>query len=995
LDSQYLASIQGASYLQKDTEILSDIFSVQIDWSEELGKKLWNQYLTEHRITTNDPALQGQLDNLLFVIEKINRYYGIDWSEVIRRTLLEGPAFAKYQKKFLDNCFNLHHLDKSDTIEGYFPINSYKEYFPQYILPFWKEECNDIVYSFLPTKTLSKKVEKEFKEALLSILPDNVDLNINLDRFIEHFSTTSSYIMSEDKTLPHLVQAWKKVPSIPKEYNCKRCKIPIEPGNTRDAVVLEPDALFAVEVMGQRVLRLLRRIPQSLMGRDNTSLVNRIKYLLLKGTKHSTYRRDYKKEGLARPQRLFELTLEVLSDKYPSYFEDFYLFLRYNLRLDEDVPGIGVKGEILHPTRGTGLGMMNEIVTLISIAISEMVLNRIEREVTPNIREKIIYGIWNDDSCFIGKYKHTEVFRQVDIQVHNDLDYILSEEKCVILKNGCWILGLGSSETFDCNVDYFYRVMIWSKMHCKNICFAKQFIRSLTYPMSVMDTVEEFINNFGYEFYPEESSQPAAFGGWLKPRERGIDTTLNSIDAGNIELLIRQFKGYLAEQEHPTRMKLTRMERLLKENEFRGTEFRFSFLSLELVKNKFFDFSNYFTDADSLKKRLVLSMTMKERSDDYWRISSRLRVQKYRERLTTLKNLEVTLTNLYLEKQAGRLVDLPKKWILKKTRYDFLCQYKYWFPEIKNPLDTVELYHRAQLRLEPENNKNVIHSDLIMDHLLQLDVIMEPKANVVMEGALPWSRNIDKRFLEWCPNPFLLLNHMNRNKVEIRLCNIPTEISELIKLPLKPSYYFANDRERKILDLANKHYDCLLEMSDAIIWNEFRKIEVDIHGHEVNWTTPKYVKIIRKMLHKHKMSVDIDDTHLSISLKYRECQRIEDEQRKASTYIEDEPIVFPDFKIGKDYDYQWMSKNFELKDGPEETIELEGDEPQEYNMLGSPDVSSSDDEAVDEDKFYEVKISLDAVGEEQEEVSSREEDSYYLDSSGGNESTDEEISDSN
>jgi hypothetical protein len=986
LDTQYLIAMDRSGYLEKEHELTSDVYNVLIDWTPDLGKNLWDQYIKKGCIETKDAALKAQLDILIFIIKRVKDYYGRDWTFVLRRTLLEGPEFTKYMKKSLDHGFNLHHCGDKSVIEGFVKHNSFEDYFPEYVLPFWKEECEDIRYSFLPCKEIPKKIENEYKSALREIIPKNINLDINLDRFLEHYSNSSSYLMSDNKTMPHLVQAWKTVPKIPKEYNCRRCEIAIDPGNIRDTVILEPDSLFAVEVFGQKILRLLRAIPQSLMGQSNVELERRVKHLLKRGKEHSTYRRDYKKEGLARPRHLLRYTLDVLTELYPGHFEDFYLFLRYNLRLNRDIPGIGQEDEILHPTRGTGLGMMNELVTLISIALYEMTLSRIETELVPNIRTKIKAGVWNDDSAFVGKYKYTDLFRQVDIQVHNDLDYILSEDKCVVLKNGSWILGFASSETYNVDKDYFFRFIIWSKFHCKNIVFAKNFIRSLTYPKTVMDTVKEFIANFGYEFYPEENTMPAAFGGWLKPRDQGMDTTLLSIDSCNLELLNRQYKAYLAEQERPSRMKLKRVDRLLKESEFRGAEFRFSFLSLELTKNKFFDFSQYFTDMDSLKKRLILSMTMRERSNDYWRIAARLRRAKYREKVEMV-NLEIRLTNQYLDDQAGRLVALPNKWITKKCKPDYYCQYKWWFPEVKNRLDTVELFHRAQLRIEPENNKSVIFPQLDIEHLKQLDAILEPKADVYMEGMLPWSREISTKILEWCPNPFLWLNYYNRKKVEIRLCNIPTEISDFIILPKKPSYYFASPQEEEILKICDKYYDCLLHPKEALIWKKFEPIEIDLHGHKPEWTTPQYPKMMWKKFKKHKIDIDFDDTYLTIAQKYRACVELEKPVYQPDT---SDYIIEWKSQSAKAFDTETYLKNRELLEDytPDNYIEVTEDQPQtRYHHISE----ESEESEPDENEFYAVKISTyDSEVIANDEQSSREDNFDYLDSDQGQETTSEE-----
>jgi hypothetical protein len=958
--------MKQGGFFHKDTDILNDVYSVRVNWSEDLGKELWDQYLKKGSISTKDKALQAQLDNLIFVKNKILDYYGIDNTESIKRTLLEGPSYAKYVKKSLEYGFILNN-NKNYSIEGFKPANSFKEYFPEYLLPFWYEETDDITYSFLPEKPISKKVESEYKQALLNILPDNVNLDIHEERFLNHFSTSSSFLRNGQGTVPHLVQAWKTVPTIPRVYNCKRVEIPIEPANIRDAVILDPDALYAVEILAQRTLRILKRIRWSLMGRDNNSLQKRVDYLLQQGKKFSCYKRDYKKEGLSRPRKVFEFTLDVLCEKYPKYFDDFYLFLNYSLVLDKDIPNIGKKGETVYPLRGTGLGMMNEIVTLISCAKTEMIFNRIERSITEKIRRRIQVGIWNDDSVFVGKRKYVEFFRQVDLQVCDQLDYYLNQEKTVVIDNSCWILGMASSISYDTNKDYFFRTIIWSKSSCRNICFAKSFIKSLTFPESVMDTVTEFISNFGYEFYPEERNEPAAFGGWIHPKKNGIDTTLERVSTADSTSIIRFYKAYHAIKEHPTRIKLSKVERKLKESEFRGCETRFQILSTDIIKNKFFDLSVYFTDQASLKKRLVLSMTMKERSNDYWRITSRLRLKKYKEKID-LQDIKTRLINEYLEEKAGKLVALPREYILEETHPEFYCQYKKWYPELDEYLDPIELIHRAQLQLEPESNKTVIHQELTISNLRQLDLEVEPKANVIMPGTLPWSRQISKEFLAWCPNPFIWLNYYNSNEQEIRFCKIPTVISDSIKLPEKASYYFAKGEEKNLLIMGDIYLDCLLSMKEMIIWDRFGEIEEIIHGHQMNWTTPTYVKDMWKMLKKWKLDVTLEDTAYSIAKKYQEAERRRDEFERSKNPILDYNI---DWTILKDEKQSVEAPLFALQDYANELDEYIPTDTPEIPIIQEVEINyyeseESSDHGIDSE-FIEAKINQGSDEEKQVE----------------------------
>jgi hypothetical protein len=305
-------------------------------------------------------------------------------------------------------------------------------------------------------------------------------------------------------------------------------------------------------------------------------------------------------------------------------------------------------------------------------------------------------------------------------------------------------------------------------------------------------------------------------------------------------------------------------------------------------------------------------------------------------------------------------VALPEEFIAETTYPTFYCQYKNWFPEINKHLDPIDLYHRAQLRLEPKSNITDIIPELEVSHLRQLDIEVEPKANVIMPGTLPWSRQIDKRFLAWCPNPFLWLNFYNSNQQEIRFCKIPTKIDDRIILPEKASYYFATAEERYLMLYGDIYSDCLLSTEEIIIWDKFDEIEIDLYHHKVNWTSPTHITMIWKLLKKWNMEVSITDTAYSISKKYLEAEKLE-EASKRSKEIFDYEITWPSsMEAVKLAPPSYALKTFddELEDYvPEESYNIEPiqEEIQYY------DSDESSDHAIEYD-FVEAKV----IGENEE-----------------------------
>jgi len=349
---------------------------------------------------------------------------------------------------------------------------------------------------------------------------------------------------------------------------------------------------------------------------------------------------------------------------------------------------------------------------------------------------------------------------------------------------------------------------------------------------------------------------------------------------------------------------MKKFEKQIKESEFRGLTPKFEFIYPELVENPYFDLSNYFVDPESVKKRLIRSLTMHERQEDWWRIASRLRQEKFKA-TRAREDSEIFLINKYLEKNPGRLIAIPKKYILESIEMDIYIENVHWSNKIEEPVDLIELQYRAQSRIEPEKNQT-IHTDLTLSNLRQLDAFLCPIINVNHHTICVWNRNVDVRFLRWCPSPMHWIMWYNEihDLGEPRFYQIPYKIDERIKLPLRPSYYFATPREQEILEFCDKHLDCFLSVEEAAVYLGLRQMDIDMWGKHLNYTTPEIYIHARKLLLEYEPNLDLRNLDFIPTL-YRLREIVESRKEKPASKFDYRDLELLDQRIDqsrvKDY----------------------------------------------------------------------------------------------
>jgi hypothetical protein len=404
----------------------------------------------------------------------------------------------------------------------------------------------------------------------------------------------------------------------------------------------------------------------------------------------------------------------------------------------------------------------------------------------------------------------------------------------------------------------------------------------------VRDTLSKLIAHWGYEFYCDEINQPYDFGGWFIPKDKGMNVTLDYIDAGDSALTRKQFKAFKAVQERATKLHFKEADRKLKTEDFGHTFSRmFSLLAPELEGNPFFSLDHYSCDPDSIKRRIIQGLALSRRQTKYWDITRDLRHRKYKERIKNTTLLHLELTNQILEKYRGRMLRLPK-WIFDSEVIDtkWYVQRKNWFPsnmrKANEDLDRLELSVGSQCRLQ-EDLFSTMRVQLNIDQLYYLDSLAEPFYFISFPGTIPYDERIAQEVLDWCPNIWLFINDYNRNEQEIRLCKIPTKVCDGIKLPSKPSIFFADEDEIPILRQRDRESQLFRLPSEVAVINEWKRVEKFLNDSWPFRTLDRLLleEWLLKMMRVHNFPKDLRGLELvkTYIRLYRELKVREDEER--------------------------------------------------------------------------------------------------------------------
>lgn len=398
------------------------------------------------------------------------------------------------RKSFL-RAFQAELIEPDEELIGvphYFIRNIDEIFNYLYLIP-WVVEKDSSKWRDVPLSEVRESTLSDFKDSLRAILPDDVKPADWAQIILE---PSSSAVYSGGKKAPN----WK-VRSSQKTYFARSIgtvvgsQVQTGPGQVRDIVILDVDALNTVKLIERQVSIILNQI--GVNGVGETREVLRSKYKRFQSQWEWFYCRDFKKEGLTKPRYLLKVMLEILQEKYPElpafkypgFFDDY---------------AIREHGHLFIPTRGHGLGMANALTSLMQYTIVRML----------NSEYACDAFITNDD-IIIGYNMWDEEVVNLDTQICEDLCMILNKKKSFVSRSG----GVFCEEYFSNNYnnfgqkDVFILSTLLMPLAARNVAHAKLMSRSLDYTQHP-EILEEIIEYWGYEFDPREAYAPSWAGGW-------------------------------------------------------------------------------------------------------------------------------------------------------------------------------------------------------------------------------------------------------------------------------------------------------------------------------------------------------------------------------------------------------------------------------------------------------------------------------------------------
>lgn len=239
-----------------------------------------------------------------------------------------------------------------------------------------------------------------------------------------------------------------------------------------------------------------------------------------------SYCRDFKKEGLTKPREILRVMMEELHLAYPTCkaFLDVGFFDRFRIILED--------GSIHEPRRGHGLGMANDLTTLMQIIIESMVRKR--TGISPKWS-----GYVNDDAALS--------FRNyAEASEYADEDRVVCESLSLIYKSKATFLSPTSIVMCEVYVQKMNPAAnvkaVFASESLKNLLKSinPSHARSMANLMNIENVDPEWLyeitDYWGWVLYRNEQSDPDWMGGWWRQIRLGIDVSFWNLKGHVLDL---------------------------------------------------------------------------------------------------------------------------------------------------------------------------------------------------------------------------------------------------------------------------------------------------------------------------------------------------------------------------------------------------------------------------------------------------------------------------
>lgn len=437
--------------------------------------------------------------------------------------------------------------------------------------------------------------------------------------------------------------------------------------------------------------------------------------------------RDIKKAGLTMPiKQLGPILRKVLIPRFKDLgFELIEALENFVLVLEDK--------KSFHPERGLGLGMGNNIWTLIQVVMFDILAHKVDFEVDG------LFG--NDDSAIF-------IFGEGE-ELENRLTTFIDEDQLL-----CKSLGIEQNykKMFTSTDLVFYEEYTRTKFIRKESRFdsnlgtirlsnsifeAKVLVNSLISSIGLVpQSVNEVINFFGYEFFPSEYKLDFRLGGWYTKRSHGLSLALREVyeseydtnilygmvEACSIDWTVSPEPGYdLDQDDRPFCRDRIELKRMLP----KGIKSAFLFMTRsELVK--FFNKAEVY----SRNLRIKLNRLSKTRQKVF---------NTYRKRSITPKQLSEVVKSKYND------LAIPRQEVPRFTR-----QYDVDLDKTSNPDNCRERSIHDEL-CQLHDNGYIEYND----RYKYKD--MNTRSFISNIGLKIKPDKLYKEYREYCDNPYALL----------------------------------------------------------------------------------------------------------------------------------------------------------------------------------------------------------------------------------------------
>jgi hypothetical protein len=522
----------------------------QIEWDEMKGYRLYlrvRDYFNAGQLDDWGYIDRAVQDDLLDVAEPersalhsfMVNLWAYSWAgpkltlgyfDIMSRSLLEGPAFAKWLDGFKTYQLVLGVGDSvpfSNEIE-----ETYKQWPKEKKLTVGDMYRANMLFPWAPPKPdvveiTSKPVEQD--PEIISLFREKA--RAWCQHPLRQIITLRPDEMSGNRESTRKAQEGKQFLQDPKPPGSRRDRsriayIPRELKESRAACVETVASLSSVRLIDATVRRVLSTDKRSKMDVHGATLKNEMERKLTgrpAGTQKKFYRsptprgaycRDFKKEGLTKPRNLIRIMLEELKAAYPwcaafrnpGFFDEW----EFTITGDEEM--------IFYPPRGHGLGMCNALTTLMQLIIEDIVKDKVWVHDRP-----IWSGYNNDDAAMIFNNTTQAIsYSKVDREVCRALSLDFKDKSTFISTQFIVLCEVYAGPPKMNERGTFGFMTVGNLLKAINASHARELAASMSARVKTQ-FLEEVGRYWGTILYRNEQQRGRLIGGWFPVSQHGID----------------------------------------------------------------------------------------------------------------------------------------------------------------------------------------------------------------------------------------------------------------------------------------------------------------------------------------------------------------------------------------------------------------------------------------------------------------------------------------